>query len=695
MATALFEMRPWEGGLNTAVDVANLPPDQLTIAENILFGSNGSRKLREGMSYWGAFRTLSRSSTGTTRTIKIQGATSFTVGSTITVLGRNSDASTNRAAYMGTYVLTAVATTTYTNDTISYVAADSLTESATSDTTFAVVSGGAYLTSASRSSTGTTRSIVVTDGSFSIGDVVTVVGGPADYNGTHTITAVATSGPSGSLHDTISWEATSSLSESTTADTSMKVSVNDMDSSVVGLYDFWRNQAGAKLQATIGVTSNIADGRTKLYSYSSSGVRTQIPLHPNASDFGQPVTQASFETANEMLIMGFNGALNTPKLYNPISEARLQNVAASVPNFSIVRKHLGRLWANEKNNPDLLHYCETDNPTVWMGLGDSGALPLGTGDGDPEGLTAIFPSFKGVLFVAKRNKLIKVSGDAPENFFPDPVSDGVGCVSHNSVVAVDQDTIYYCSDKGFHELSATANYGDFNAAFASKDIQPTFNDFASGRLKFIQGVYISALNSVVWAVSGEGQESNSDLYFYNTQGGRWYQWPEVSCQAVLARMEGNKKRLYLGTSDNTVIQTQNSTQVDFGTNGLAMRVRSGYIYPDGSSRSTKAFKKLTLYYRTRGDYSFTARVKIDNFPWQTLTFSGDGEFDPLGPEFILGSSVLGTSSVLAPVTFPIDGYGHGIMVEVEHTASGQDLELFGYAIEFEPAGVAQETNTGG
>ncbi len=60
---------------------------------------------------------------------------------------------------------------------------------------------------------------------------------------------------------------------------------------------------------------------------------------------------------------------------------------------------------NDVVDRDRLHYCTTGEPEEWQGTGDSGALDIGWGDGDPEGIIAVSPSFKGRLFIGKATRL--------------------------------------------------------------------------------------------------------------------------------------------------------------------------------------------------------------------------------------------------------------------------------------------------
>src|SRR4051812_47790440 len=51
-STTLFQLFPWVGGLNLSADDALIQPNQLTRAENVIFGVQGtSRKKREGINF--------------------------------------------------------------------------------------------------------------------------------------------------------------------------------------------------------------------------------------------------------------------------------------------------------------------------------------------------------------------------------------------------------------------------------------------------------------------------------------------------------------------------------------------------------------------------------------------------------------------------------------------------------------------
>lgn len=461
--------------------------------------------------------------------------------------------------------------------------------------------------------------------------------------------------------------------------------------SLIALHDFWYGTAAGKTQKLIAVGDDEA-----VYTYNiSSGARTTITDAGTA--WANTVTTASIVTFNNLCIIAVDGDNNLMKKWTGSGD--LADLGGTPPDASICREHLGRLWANDKDNVDRLHYSTTANPEEWNGAGDSAALDIGVGDGDPDGITAIFPTFKGELFVAKRTKLYRVSGDSPENFQVILVSNGIGCVSHNSIATVDQDDIVFASDRGFHSLSATMAYGDFAGAYLSKDIQRTFNEnFTKSRRKYIWGAYLSEINSIAFAVTDNDYSAsiNKAIWLYNLDLKAWYTWPDIACQSMIVVRDSTQSRFYLGTNVSRVGKAFNGTNYDISTadanTAIQMTVETGIVFPLGDPSATVGFKKFTLIYRPTGTHTITVSLKIDNYEVQSLAFTDTSGADLLGSTFILGTSILGSSRVLAPYTLPFDGYGRGVKITITQSGTDEQAEIQGFSLEYEPAGLKQEVS---
>lgn len=389
----------------------------------------------------------------------------------------------------------------------------------------------------------------------------------------------------------------------------------------------------------------------------------------------------------------------------PISDSDMV-VDGVAPQGSILREHLGRLWTNDKMNKDRLHYSGSFQHEQWLGFGDSAAIDIGVGDGDPEGITAIFPTFKGELFVAKRTKLYRISGYSPETFEVRLVSSGIGCVSHNSIVPVDQDDLFFTSEKGVHSISATASFGDFNSAFISAKIQDTFNTkFSKPKLKNCWGAYLPTINSVAFSFTDTNLsdrvnttlDSNNSVWLFNVITKAWYRWPDVSCQSLICATDGDAKRFYFGSQKNRVIKsfTGNNYDLDADGNHVAIKRKlvTGTIYVDSQFYTVKGFKRFILFYKPEGTHLINVTVRIDNFLVDSsnqLEYSEEALGTLLGVDFILGVSALGGDARLGTYTRPIDGYGRGVKITMEDEGISEQAEIQGFGIEFEPAGTSPE-----
>lgn len=546
-----------------------------------------------------------------------------------------------------------------------------------------------------RSSSGTTRTLVFASAIQSTDDDLLIVGEKINVTTTATsgnetsyvlsAGAVATVTTTNVANDTITYTGTGSLNEGATSTSGITV---ERSQPYICIKDYWRTDASyVKQQLLLAVTD-----QGLIFRYNSDGERKQITKDGTATAFATTITKAEIEIFNERAIFAFDGVGNTPKMYHPETDsADYHDLTGSPPDFSTMKVHLGRLFTNNKINRDRLEYSSPGNHGEWGGVGDSGALDISPGDGDPEGITTIFPPFKGTLFVAKFTKTYKILGDAPENFFPNEVSNAIGSISAKSVASIDLDDMLYVSTRGIHSLAATDAYGDFEGQYISTKIQNTFKSFQQARLKYTNAVYVPELNSVAFSIAEDGSNEQNALYFYNTNVKEWYRWPDVSPQSLCTRLTGATKRLIWGTSDSRIVTSQTGSYTDYTSDTYLFRKKTGTIYPDGNPQTIKAFKSISLLYKPKGDFVFTVKVKIDNYATQSFAFEQTVEGDVLGSSFILGSSLLGADNVFAPFTKPLDGYGRGCTIEIESSGTGEQVEIYGFIIEYELADIAQET----
>jgi hypothetical protein len=560
-------------------------------------------------------------------------------------------------------------------------------------------------TGVQRSSSGTTRTIRATfnAGATPSTSINISVFHPSASNGNYDIQEVTPDTVvlvSGTTYD-ITYTMSTTLTEGVTADTQTRVGFFDTASLIIGLYDYWYESSGTQTQKRVAVT---ADGNFWLYA--SDGSRTSITVAGGVT-ITTPLSNASFAVLGNKLVIALEGGTtsqNYPLIWDGSSNidyltnlafdgtdvGKTGTAANNAPNLKVVRTFQSRIMGIEKGVPNRIHYSDVSEPERWNGEGDSGALEIEAGDGDSSGFTAIFPPFKGRLIVAKGNQLYQIVGEIPLQGFQ-IISDGVGCLSNSSAVAIDQDDIAFISRKGLHSLAATDQYGDFVGSFLSSDIQPTFDNIDTDALDEADAVYIPKLNSIAWAVRTSGT-GNNEIFLYNVLGKQWYIWDsedaDFSFNSMSTFIDDKVRNLYAGTTKGRVVKYVEDYQYDFVSDDIEYRVTTGIIYPDSDPSRIKGFKQVGILYKTdRNAVDVDIYFKIDNYQTQIGNVSQTSASDLLGTTFTLGSSTLGAQNILLPEHISVDGYGYGCVIELRSTSP---IEVYGYSIQYELAGDQRE-----
>jgi hypothetical protein len=692
--TQQYIKAPWNGGWNTSVDKGILPDNDLVVADNIVFNASGSRLKREGIDAWDSASDVpavtGRSSSGTTRklifasTLSDSDVNKLVVGEKIVV---TTTASGNEDDYYdGTWLVTAISTTNVSNDSITYTATGSLNEGATNTSTL-TVKRRAYL---------------------DVKDCWLL-----DTSGVKTqyVMAVTDQGKlfkydsSGRRKEVTPFTRTVTV---TSASPAVVTNTGSAQTLYVGMAIQFVNSGGGLPSGISAATTyyitelvsstefkiSLTPGGTNVNTASTGTGTHSIQVASTTVPFGSSVlTEANSIVFGNRYILAVSGLTNKPIYFDPYGMSNTSEyflVGGFAPACSILQEHLGRLWTNDKTS-DLLHYSTTGDFEEWQGIGDSGALDIVPGDGDPTGITAIFPPFKGRLIVAKRDRSFQVTGFTPEDWTIEPLSNGIGCESHASVVAVDMDDVLFFSRRGIHSVKSTANFGDFEAGYISTKIKPSFDDIQKSYLADTQGVYVPELNAVAWNVTERGNTLSNAIWLYSVNTKEWFRWPDQTPIALCTHQDSNgKQRLMWSTSDGKLRRAQNGDYTDLTSTAILYKIQSGTIYPDSNPATIKGFKKISFLYKPKGRYQFTLKVWIDNMTVQTVSFAAGVTGAKLGTTMTLGSSVLGSDTVFAPFTVPIDGFGRGLRFEITNYNTDEQVEIYGYMIEWEPAGTAQE-----
>ncbi len=468
---------------------------------------------------------------------------------------------------------------------------------------------------------------------------------------------------------------------------------------IKGGSDYWANVASQKSQKIV-VWDDQATAKCWFQTGAGGQVWTELTKHASAVA-PTAIKAVCFEVFNDDLIMAVidsNQGGRKPLKWNNQTGTVYETLGGTPPNVKFIRKHQGRLWgAGDPNRPDRLHFSSPGNHEEWNGTGDSGAIDIDPGDGDVAGITAIFPSFRGILFVAKGNAIYKISGTDPLSYKVEPVTYGLGCISHNSAVAVDMDDIYFASERGFHSLVLTEKFGDFEGAFLSNSVQRDYLELDILHKSYMQGCWIPALNSVVWNVCRDGTVMDG-LWLHDVRFKAWYKW--TGCKpTALFRVEDSFTRIkkaYFGNNLGRLSRTQTTgVYHDYTSTAITQSCTTPFIYPDNDPATIKGFKKVGVWVKMPQGETLTVTVRLAGVnATQVLDFTSTATGTAkLDIDFILGVDVLNAGGVLrmTPYTLPIDGYCSSIQLTFENGDLDSYTSLFGFWIEWEPAGDSQET----
>lgn len=659
----------WRGGINDSVDPGMLPDTDLVIADNVVYGTAGSRLKRQGIDYWDNIELPSSSGvsrTGTTVTITFSSTISsgtnemLVVGELITVVCANS------ALNVTNTPITAVTATTITYSTVSSGSVSTTLTSLVRTSPIVGTHDFWYFDSSSQTKQQLQLAMTAQGKLYKY-----------DSSGNRLEVDLGTDAVTfQNAGDTVTLNSHGLLVGQAVAFTSL-TTITDITVNTVYF-----------VAGTIGTNtfqlSTTPGGAAITFTADGSGTMVSPLL--------DTITRADFLTMNERCIIAMDGTDNWPKIFDPsVSTTTFAGLKGAPPNASLLRLHQGRIFTDDKRNLDVLHYSSPGNHLQWQGVGDSGSMYIGLGDGDPEGIKAISPPLKGNIFISKARTLYRLDGLYPEEYIVSKVSTGIGFASHKSAAGIDMDDVIFASDKGIHSLATTNNYGDFSGTFVSAKIQNAYNSFTASRAKYNNGLYLAKQNTYYVNVAAESASQQDSIYLYNTQFKEWSKWPDISASVISSRHNNSDEELILGDYSSRLLKGNNGSYTDYTDTVIPYRVKTGAIYVDGNPSSIKAFKRLGFLFKPVGTYSFTAVVKIDNYAAQSINFTRTTSGDLLGTTFVLGQSRLSYSAALQPFTKPIDGYGRGITIDIVNNGVDEIVEIYGIIIEWEPAGDAQET----
>jgi len=372
--------------------------------------------------------------------------------------------------------------------------------------------------------------------------------------------------------------------------------------------------------------------------------------------------------------------------YNKWDGVSATAVAATPPPDGVGKylcSHLGRMiMAGQDDYPFRLYFSSSLDAEDWSSISPSNATSLDLDDnGDPEGITGIV-SFQNRLYAFTRRSIYEITGTTPDTFIVQRISNGIGCVSHASIVSIPNDVIF-ASDRGVHSLKQLDAGRQTETKFVSRDIQRLWTELINyTRFKQCQAAYDENINSYIITVVSGSDIVNRDILVYNIEFGTWTQWTNINARSISTVLIGNKRKILIGSESGGVSLLGVETRQDFGADYSA-EFKTGTLYPGGDVTLQRRILSMTVLASSNSASTIDVSWNIDGIRGGTTTIALTAGEDLLGTTFVLGQSILGIGQYL-PYTFTIDEVGYGIQLDFLIRGSG-DVEIYGFVLEVDNA----------
>lgn len=483
------------------------------------------------------------------------------------------------------------------------------------------------------------------------------------------------------------------------------VAIGSSAASVLYITDYWATVSSAKRERFVAVANDNKVYRSDPAAGTWSSFST---LALSVSHGGITST-----VMNEDLILGLRSN-GVPKTWlNQSTSVNLTTLTASsgsIPFSSawIVSSFLNRLFvAGDPANPDKLYVSSTGDQTNWTISSTPGkaiTLDVGVGDGDPSGITAIFPGTAGdgVFYAAKRRSIYVIDCSAADQttWSVRRLTNKIGVINPNAVTAVDEVDIFFLSDRGMHTLSqvisgTAVKEGSFISAPIQEDYRSIIN---AGDRDKISLVYVPSMNSLLFSCKRTGQTTFETIYGFNLEIQKWFRWTATPSNFLMMRFNKTDgvEELYGCGTDGYVNLMNDEDRNDFGA-PIVTRIKSAFIAPEGIPLQDNQYTNLALIYRARENSTFRVYYSVDGLTTKSLTYqqriAGGNLLGTtlLGPAFLLGQI-----QALKPVWQHL-GIDQGASVQFTFEQDGldEDFELFGLVLEYEADEESQNAFTNG
>jgi len=479
------------------------------------------------------------------------------------------------------------------------------------------------------------------------------------------------------------------------------IAFSTVTNGVVYMADYWSMVSNVKRERVMVVT----DGGRVGFNNPAGTSFTQLVSTTTLTVAHGGVTSA---VLNNNWVLGLKDTNAVPRVW--VGQNTAVNLVAMVPAGTTVLP-FSRAWiissfvergfyAGNPALPDRLYVSDVgtyNKFTSGIVAGNSITLDVGIGDGDPEGITAVFPGTGGnrVLYVAKRRHLYVINCAAADQttWTTTLISRQIGVINPNAVVTLDETDVIFMSDRGMHSLSQVmATTAIIPGEFLSFPIQYDYNSIVnSANRSQISLTYVPSLNSVLFSCKRVGSATYETVYGFNVILRQWFRWISTPCNFLLTRFNRTlgTDELYAGAPSGYMNKLNQEVLADFGA-AITTTIKSSFIFPDGIPLKEYAFTRLIFVFRARDNSTFSVQYTIDGVSNDSFTVQQRSAGGNVLGTTLLGSTlILGNIQGVKPYFQHIAGVGSSIQLTITHNTVNKDFEMFGVVLEYEDSGDRQ------
>lgn len=264
-------------------------------------------------------------------------------------------------------------------------------------------------------------------------------------------------------------------------------------------------------------------------------------------------------------------------------------------------------------NPLLLYYSAIDDGTSWT----TGTDFLNFDEGQGSEITGIVRRGSGSLIVFKNKSIhiVEATGTTPP-FTKYLFVDGIGCVSHQSIVTMPGGIIMFWDDDdayiiiGNQVMSAT-----IHPTTKRPRLRNFFRDSVNqSRLQYVNGVYYPLLDIVRYFYADSGSNTSNRNIDYHVKTRSWWPGTMAGTSSCIRTITGTP-RIYAGSSGYVYRQDTNTN--DDGTS-ITWNARTPWQVHEGFTIR----KKLDLIYTQidkESNYDVLCDVYTDQSQTATIT----------------------------------------------------------------------------